>query len=139
MKGEMSSFFHNIKKSSSVEPNAEDRNPSLDRSVPPNASVRLPAVLSLVLGVLGGGFALWFQFWAQESYYPLSMGGKPDFELAPAVIITFELTVLMAVIGAFIGFLIAARLPQWFTDSSNEPDDSCQTHLAEMRREENRN
>lgn len=84
----------------------------------------LVSVLSFVFGGLGAVFALGFQYWAQSSYYIIEMGGKPHFEFAPAIILTFECTILLAAIGAFAGFLISARLPRW-PESQSFPNSPC--------------
>ena len=73
----------------------------------------LSSVLALALGGVGAAFAFAFQYWAQSSYYVVEMGGKPHFEVAPAIIITFEFAILMAALGALIGFFVSARLPHW--------------------------
>ncbi len=73
----------------------------------------LSSALALAFGGLGAAAAFGFQYWAQSSYYVIEMGGKPHFEVAPAVIITFECAILMAALGALVGFLISARLPHW--------------------------
>lgn len=73
----------------------------------------LSSALALAFGGLGAAAAFGFQYWAQSSYYVIEMGGKPNFEVAPAIIITFECAILMAAIGALVGFLVSARLPHW--------------------------
>jgi hypothetical protein len=67
--------------------------------------------------VLGGGTTgavagLLLQWWTNGFDYRYLVSGKPFFGLPAAIPITFELTVLLAAIGAFIGLLAANRLPQ---------------------------
>jgi hypothetical protein len=45
--------------------------------------------------------------------YPVLIGGKPLFSPWGAVPVAFELTVLLAALGALCGLLVSSRLPCW--------------------------
>jgi hypothetical protein len=67
--------------------------------------------------VLGGGATgavagLLLQWWTNGFDYRYLVSGKPFFGLPSAIPITFELTVLLAAIGAFVGLLAANGFPQ---------------------------
>mgnify|MGYP000110392637 CR=1 FL=1 len=69
--------------------------------------------------VLGGGAAgasagLLLQWWTNAVDYPFIISAKPYFGLPAAIPVTFELTVLLAAIGAFVGMLAANGLPQFY-------------------------
>ena len=73
----------------------------------------------LPLLVLGGGTTgacagLLLQWWTNAVDYKYLIGGKPLFGLPVAVPVTFELTVLLASIGAFVGLMAANRLPELY-------------------------
>ncbi len=75
----------------------------------------------LVFGVVGGlgGFAL--QVWTSAIAYPLNIGGRPLVSMPSFIPITFECTVLLAAIAAFIGMVIMNRLPQPYHPVFNVP------------------
>jgi hypothetical protein len=76
--------------------------------------IRMTRLPWLVLGggATGAGSGLLLQWWTNGFDYRYLVSGKPFFGLPAAIPITFELTVLLAAIGAFIGLLAANRLPQ---------------------------
>jgi hypothetical protein len=45
--------------------------------------------------------------------YPVQTGDKPIIALYPTSIITYELTMLLAIIGAIVGMFLEMRLPPW--------------------------
>ncbi len=68
--------------------------------------------------VLGGGLTgaatgLLMQWWMNAVDYPLVISGKPLFGLPAAIPVAFELTILLAAIGAFVGMLVLNGLPTW--------------------------
>ena len=73
---------------------------------------RLPWVV-LVGGILGAGTAILMQWWMNAIDYPLIISGKPFNSLPADIPVTFELTVLLASLTAFIGMLIANALPRF--------------------------
>ncbi len=72
-------------------------------------------------GLLGatGGFAL--QWWVSTRAYPLNVGGRPTFSWPAFVPVTFELTILLAVIAAVLGMLGWNKLPQPYHPVFNVP------------------
>lgn len=70
---------------------------------------RLPWI-SLVLGVLGAGFKVWFEFWTSATDWPINVGGKPWNSLPAFVPVTFEVMVLFAGVGTVIAFLASRKL-----------------------------
>jgi len=67
--------------------------------------------------VFGGGafgcvFALALQWWANAENYPLIISGKPFWSIPANIPITFELTVLIASITAFLGMLVLNGFPR---------------------------
>jgi hypothetical protein len=72
---------------------------------------RVPWVVffSGALGALGGYF---LQYYISAGYYPLNAGGKPLFSWPASIPITFEVMVLSAAFGAFLGMLLLNGLPK---------------------------
>lgn len=71
---------------------------------------RLPWVVMLI-GMTGTACALLMQWWMNAVDYKLIVSGKPFFSLPANIPVIFELTVLFAAIGTFIGMLVANGLP----------------------------
>jgi hypothetical protein len=67
-----------------------------------------------ICGLLGGGFAMWLQWWTSTVDYPLVISGKPLFSFQAYIVVTFGQTILGAAFGAVVGMLMVNRLPQWF-------------------------
>ncbi len=63
-------------------------------------------------GVAGALFGLWLQYYITAVNYPLNIAGRPLASWPSFMIITFELTVLVAGLTAGIGMLAANRLPR---------------------------
>jgi len=70
---------------------------------------RLPFV-TLVCGAIGLSVALWFQYWASSTDWPIDVGGKPFDSLPAFVPIAFELMVLLAGLGTAAALIIRSRL-----------------------------
>ncbi len=64
-------------------------------------------------GAAGATAGLLLQWWTNAVDYPFIISAKPYFGLPAAIPVTFELTVLLAAIGAFAGMLVANGLPQF--------------------------
>jgi len=68
--------------------------------------------VTLFFGFFGASSILFFMWWTLSINYPLVIGGKPYFPLPAFVPITFEFTVLNAVISTFIAMIaIVFNLP----------------------------
>jgi len=73
---------------------------------------RLPYVVlaAALTGAVGG---LLMQWWMNAIDYPIIISGKPFNSLPADIPVTFELTVLLASLTAFVGMLIANALPRF--------------------------
>jgi hypothetical protein len=70
---------------------------------------RLPAAC-LLSGLLGVGFALWFQSWTSAQDWPLNVGGRPLNSWPAFVPVAFECMVLFAGFGLLFAWLFRCRL-----------------------------
>jgi hypothetical protein len=73
------------------------------------APSRLPKICFL-LGLVGAGLKVWFEYWTTAVDWPINVGGKPWNSLPAFVPVTFEVMVLFAGIGTVIAFFLASRL-----------------------------
>ncbi|MFW5955443.1 MAG: DUF3341 domain-containing protein [Rhodothermales bacterium] len=67
---------------------------------------------ALVGGVTGAAVGYVMQWWMNGIDYPLNISGKPFFAIEPSVPIIFELTILLAAIGAVAGMFGLNGLPR---------------------------
>ncbi len=68
----------------------------------------------LAMGLVGLATGFWMQWWMNDADYSYAISGKPMFGLPAAVPVAYELTILLASFGAFIGMLALNNLPKWF-------------------------
>jgi hypothetical protein len=82
---------------------------------------RVPWIVFLG-GITGavGGFGL--QYYVNVWDYPMNIGGRPLVSIPSFIPITFESTILLASIGAFIGMLAMNFLPQPYHPIFNCPN-----------------
>jgi Ni/Fe-hydrogenase subunit HybB-like protein len=66
----------------------------------------------LVMGLAGAAVGMLLQWWVSAVAYPLIVSGKPFFSWPAFVPVTFECGVLGGALGALLGLLLLARLPQ---------------------------
>jgi hypothetical protein len=64
-------------------------------------------------GLTGGSLAILMQWWMNSVDYKYLISGKPYFGLPANIPIMFELTVLFAAFGAFLGMLAFNLLPEY--------------------------
>ena len=75
-------------------------------------TTRLP-FLVLGAGLVGTTSGLLMQWWMNAVDYPLIISGKPFNSIPADIPVTFELTVLLASLTAFIGMLVLNALPRF--------------------------
>jgi hypothetical protein len=75
-------------------------------------TTRLPYFV-LAAGMIGTATGLAMQYWMNAVDYPLIISGKPFNSLPADIPVTFELTVLLASLTAFIGMLALNQLPRF--------------------------
>lgn len=72
---------------------------------------RLPIIV-LVGGLIGGGGALFMQWYSALIHYPINVGGRPLVSWPSFIPISFELTILAAAFSAVLGMFALNHLPQ---------------------------
>jgi hypothetical protein len=72
-------------------------------------SVPLFTLIGGMMGGLGGYFMEWY---SMAKLYPLNVGGRPYNSWPNFIPVTFELTVLVASVAAFLSVFVLNRLPQ---------------------------
>jgi hypothetical protein len=70
--------------------------------------------LVLAGGLAGGTSGLLLQYWIHVIDYPLVFSGKPFFSVPAFIPVTFELTILLAALGAMAGILIFNLIPMLY-------------------------
>lgn len=78
--------------------------------------------LVLIVGILGGLGGFWMQWWANTTFYPLNIGGKPLNSWPNFIIIMYELTILSAGLTAGIGMILRNGLPRYYHSIFNTPN-----------------
>ena len=79
-------------------------------------------VLTFVCGLIGAVCGYGLQYWVHAIDYPINIGGRPLHSGLSFIPVTFELTILFAGIGTFVGLWIANRLPMPYHPVFNVPE-----------------
>ena len=82
---------------------------------------RIPALV-LIGGLVGGAGGYFMQWYAAVRSYPENIGGRPLHSWPMFIPITFEMTVLLASITAFVAVLLANGLPRLAHPIFDAPD-----------------
>lgn len=69
-------------------------------------------LLALAGGMAGGLGAYFMEWYSMGHLYPLNVGGRPLNSWPNFIPVTFELTILIAAVSAFVGMWALNRLPQ---------------------------
>lgn len=82
-----------------------------------------PIPLFTLAGGMIGGLGAYFMEWiAMAKLYPINVGGRPLNSWPNFIPVTFELTVLIASVSAFLGVFILNRLPEPHHPVFNVPE-----------------
>jgi len=82
---------------------------------------RIP-LLVLLGGILGGCSAYFMQWFANLVSYPINIGGRPLHSWPAFIPVTFELTILIASVSAFLSVFVLNRLPRLNHPVFNVPE-----------------
>ena len=67
--------------------------------------------VTLVCGLSGCLFGLWFTWWTSAVSWPIIVGGKPFWSLPAFIPVIFELTILFSALGSIGALMYACGLP----------------------------
>ena len=81
---------------------------------------RLPLIV-LIGGIIGGLIGYLMQYYVTVIYFPINIAGRPLHSWPAYIIITFELTILIASISAVLGLLALCGLPMPYHPVFNVP------------------
>ncbi|HWH72353.1 MAG TPA: DUF3341 domain-containing protein [Candidatus Sulfotelmatobacter sp.] len=79
-------------------------------------------LLTLLGGMAGGLGAYFMEWYSMGRLYPLNVGGRPLNSWPNFIPVTFELTILIASLSAFVGMWVLNRLPQPHHPVFNVPE-----------------
>lgn len=81
---------------------------------------KLPLIV-LLGGICGGTLGYLLQYFITVIYYPINIAGRPLHSWPSYIIITFELTILLASISAVFGLFALCGLPMPYHPTFNVP------------------
>lgn len=79
-------------------------------------------LFTLVGGIVGGLGGYFMEWYSMSRLYPLNVGGRPLHSWPNFIPVTFELTVLIASLSAFLSVFVLNRLPQLNHPVFNVPE-----------------
>lgn len=79
------------------------------------------ALVVLVGGILGCLSGYLLQWWIATVSYPINVGGRPYHSVPAFIVVTFEMTILFAVLAAVFGMLALNGLPMPYHPVFNVP------------------
>lgn len=82
---------------------------------------KVPLIV-LVGGILGALIGYGLQYWVSAIAYPLNVGGRPYNSWVSFIVVTFEMTILLASLSGVIGMFALNRLPQPYHPVFNVPE-----------------
>ena len=82
---------------------------------------RIPGLV-LIGGLVGGAGGYFMQWYAAVRSYPENIGGRPLHSWPMFIPVTFEMTVLLAALTAFVAVLLANGLPRLAHPMFDAPD-----------------
>lgn len=68
--------------------------------------------VTLIFGLCGFSFGVWFTWWTSAVDWPLIIGGKPMWSLAAFIPVIFETTVLFAALSSVAAMIVLGGLPK---------------------------
>ena len=81
---------------------------------------RLPLIV-LAGGIVGGMVGYLMQYYVTVWDFPINIGGRPLHSWPAYIVITFEMTILLAAISAVMGLLALCGLPMFYHPAFNVP------------------
>lgn len=81
---------------------------------------KLPLIV-LLGGIAGGALGYLLQYYVTVVYFPINIAGRPLHSWPAYIIITFEMTILVAAISAVLGLFALCGLPMPYHPTFNVP------------------
>lgn len=81
---------------------------------------RLPLIV-LIGGLLGGIGGYFLQYYVTVIYFPINVAGRPLHSWPAYIVITFEMTILLAAFACVLGLLALCGLPMPYHPVFNSP------------------